>query len=283
MSSITGNTGQHLKNNKAKRFSRLMKIDSSKIKLSKNDIKKELRLPTRLTPALVELMGIHIGDGNMYVYDRTKNKVRWVTYSVSYFGNLDTDMLYFETYLQPLFKRLFGIKTKIFRSTRDNTCIIKIYSKGVVLFLKELGIMPGKKIGGIPAIIKGNKTLLSHFLRGLGDTDFSLSLKNKEGKLYPVIAMSCANHVLTKEVSDALKSYGINNYLALDVRRTDKRFPGKVYTTNFVEVNGKKNLAKWLGLIGFSNPARLSMVKKFDNELLKIKRPRQDSNLRPHG
>jgi len=239
-------------------------MKSNSIKLSRYDIQKGLKLPIKLTPDLAELIGIHVGDGNMYIYDRTKNNMRWVTYSISYFGNLKTDKIYFEKYLIPLIYKLFRIKSKILISKRDNTCILRIYSKGIVLFLKKFGIMPGKKVGGIPRIIKINKELLSHFLRGLGDTDFSISLKNKNGNLYPVIAMACANPILTGDVSEALSMYGINNYLALNVKRRDKRFPGKIYRTNFVEINGKKNLEKWINVIGFSNPARFNVIKKLE-------------------
>jgi len=237
----------------------MIKLDLSKVELSNIDItKKKLKIPTYLTPELAEFLGFHMGDGHMSINHNGKS----TTYRVYFFSNLHKEIDYIDNHIVPLIQDLFNIRPVPIKYYRDSTYIIRINSKGLVTFLNSLGIPLGSKHDhGIPKIIKNNREFIIPFLKGLGDTDFCFTLKNKSGKLYPVINLGTVSKTLAKDISLCLKELGINHYLGLDYAYKDPRF-NLTYIKHFIDINGIKNVNKWLDIIGFNNPVKHKIISK---------------------
>jgi hypothetical protein len=241
-------------------------FDTSSIKFSWKDKIKGIKLPQELTEELAEDIGIHIGDGSMYLSGPSKQ-----SYILRYSGHVTEDKEYYFNRIIPLKKTLFNVKTngKIFKP-RNNEFGIVICSKAVYNFyLKIISIPSGKKyeIIDIPKIIKmSNREIQCSFIRGLADTDFSITFKRKSTKhdlnYYPVISANFASKKLVKDLKLILTDLG---FKVVTLERMGRRYE-KFHQTNVININGRKNLKLWMKLIGFNNPKHVTKYliwKKF--------------------
>jgi hypothetical protein len=234
-----------------------------KIEYSWKDKKKEIILPKYLSEDLAYLIGVHIGDGTMNIY-RRKNQV---DYFYELCGHEINDKLFYEYVMLPLFKNLFNINAKIRQNSKG--CIgINIRSKALVSYLNEcLGVSLGKKeFVSIPEVIlsSGLRNSLA-CIRGIFDTDFSLSFKKKK-KLhsYPIISLNSLSDSLIFEISKILNKLEISGSIFTQLRN-DRRFKCN-RVQHLISISGKTNLEKWFKLIGSKNPSyisRYAVYKKF--------------------
>jgi hypothetical protein len=239
-------------------------FDISKIEYSWKDKKKGIILPEKMTSELAYLVGVHIGDGTMNIYQR-KNQV---DYFYELCGHAVNDKLFHDSIMLPLFEKLFNIETK----DRANSlgCIgINIRSKAFVTFLHDcVGLPLGKKDGiDIPQTIfdSGLECLLA-CISGIFDTDFSLSFKNKNKTLhkYPVISLNASSQCLINTISSVLTEVGISNFTHKRVVEDSRLSKPSVQFS--VTCSGEKNLIKWFNLVGSKNPSyisRYSIWRKF--------------------
>ena len=65
-----------------------MEFNLSKIKFSKNDINRNIKIPKILTKELAEFVGIMIGDGHLGYYENKDAKYPYVHYEIRISGNL---------------------------------------------------------------------------------------------------------------------------------------------------------------------------------------------------
>lgn len=201
---------------------------------------------------------------NIYNY-RNRGKY-WLQFS----GNFTEELSYYKDYLMPLMKSLFNHTGNIIKSKKDNSLTLRIYSKAIVNFkINTLKLPFGQKSehAFIPNFIRNNKKLLSSFLRGLADTDFSLTFK-KKGKFhnYPVLQTALKSKSLIKQIHTALNKFNITSNIYFNEKNFDKR-TGKFCIKNSLYINGKDNLEKWVKFIGFKNPVfytKYLIWKKFD-------------------
>lgn len=223
----------------------MLKLDLSKVNFSKNDIKLGITIPEYLTEELAYFLGFHVGDGYMGIQRRT-NKV---DYRLAYNDHEENGFLWYIEYIKPLIKKIFNKEVFITKTTRG-TVNISFCSKAILTFLKECCEIPSgpKKYIEVPSIIKkSGKKMKANFLRGLADTDFSLSFK-KEGK-YPVINHGTYSKSLHESVKFLLVELGIT-YFAATYNRERK---GTKLITYHIDINGKKKLQQWMQNIGFSS------------------------------
>jgi len=222
---------------------------------SKNDLKRGLTIPEK-SEKLAELFGVLTGDGYINFYS-SKND-----YIIEIAGHSIEDSEYFE-YLSDLFFSLFNLKPKKYVRKNQNTAYLRLRSKGIFHFLEDCGFVRGKKEQiGIPSWIKKNNPYMARFIRGLVDTDGSLVLKKryKTKPYYPVINIVSKSKPLITTTSSWLKTQNLAGWSGCEIKK-DKR--NEVITQNYrLEINGKKNLKKWLKLIGFSNKKHLTKIKK---------------------
>ena len=229
------------------------KFDISEIELSKNDIKRGLILPTKPSKELSEFIGILTGDGYINSYKRY-NHIMEIT------GNLNLDRDYLTQYTTRLIKGLFNLEPTIISRKNQNAVYIRLRSKGLVGYLKKIGFKKGKKNQiGVPKWILNNDKYFVSFIKGLSDTDFSLNLLNRNGKkykYYPRINLNSKSKILVKELDRWLIKKGFSVYTNYDRIQKDKRGYNDSILHS-IQINGRKNLDKWMSLISFRNKKHL--------------------------
>lgn len=188
---------------------------------------KDITYP-ELNENLAEFIGAYLGDGTL-----TK-------YFIRISGDYRYDLPYFN-YLSKLIFKLFGIKPIIIKEKRlVNTAHLLIFSKKICSFLKDdYGIKYGHKIRNktcVPKDILKDKELSIACLRGLVDTDGSVSRRGKGGSQFCV---QFTNH---------------NKKLLYQANSIGKRLRIFTYITgNGTGTNKWENILKYFEIVGSSN------------------------------
>ena len=243
-----------------------MKLDISKVVLSRNDIKRNIHIPDNLSEDLAEDVGFHIGDG--YMKERTTSSSH--NYNFVYCGHSIEDKNYFENILLPRKKRLFNVSMLYRRySNKDAKTIEATYnSKGILTFYRDVigvGASPKNNIS-IPRWIFISKKFMRAFLRGFIDSDGCLTFlkKHKKKHYYPIIRFEMKSKNLFNGLDDILKNLDFK-HASYKYEPYDKR-NNKFCKKYYIDINGKANLEKWIKLIGFNDIKHLSKLllwKKF--------------------
>ena len=156
---------------------------------------KKVVLPI-LNEKLSEFIGIHLGDGTL-----TEHFVK-ITQDIRY------DMPYV-FYIEALIRELFGTSSSIRREKGSNLIYVQLFSKSVCQYLHNKWALPyGDKIKGvasIPYAVMQNRELAISCLRGLIDTDGSIS---KDGNGIS-IRFSSHNKLLVDQVEEIGRSLGL--------------------------------------------------------------------------
>jgi hypothetical protein len=206
-----------------------------------------------------ELLGVIAGDGNLNVY-RSKDGTK-TDHKITISGHREDDFEYFK-YLKELFKKLFNKEIKL----RDKKRYIRLElsNKAILNKLNQAGIPIKKKskIIEIPSEIRKNKKLSKSFLRGLADTDFSMTFKKggRKKHSYPRISVDLGSEKIILQIIRLLDSLDIKSTL---YKRVGKRRDTE-YESYSLNINGKRNLYKWLKEIGFKNQKHLSKIKVWE-------------------
>lgn len=223
----------------------------SSVILSNNDRKRGVSLPERMTPILAEDIGIMVGDG-------TINKAPCGNNEVSVFGHRITDNAFLTSFVKQMKKTLFNINCKIVDRPSINTCVLRYYSLGILRFYTQvIGLPSGRKDNiSVPnCIMNGTGEIKRAFLRGLADTDMTLTFKRTHKNIlhYPVIKLGTASKNLVLETKKLLEEVGFSPNICCDIRVSDKRVM-RPYFSHQLNISGKKQLQKWVRDIGFHNP-----------------------------
>ena len=96
------------------------------------------------------------------------------------------------------------------------------------------------------------KEFYPYLLKGLFDTDGSVTVFNNNGTIYPRIEIKICPSPAQKQFIEILESLGFS----YRVQNLDK---GKVR----IRVSGVKELKKWFEVVGSSNPVYLERTKQF--------------------
>lgn len=223
----------------------MKKLEIEKIEFSTNDRKTQIKLPTILDEKLAYLLGVQVGDGYLkkQVYG-TKTD-----YFICYDGHSLNEKEWYNTVLKRLIKEIFNKEGRI---TKTNKGTIKLYlrSKAILLFLNKLcGISFSPKVNiDIPRIIKeANVDIKRAFLRGLADTDFSITFKKRKNIDYPVIYYQTYSKPLYESTKELLKELGFK--VSGDYRKS-RRYD-KIFDSYYITISGRSQFTKWLDEIGF--------------------------------
>ncbi len=244
-----------------------MEFNLSKVEMSKNDIRVGIKLPKYLTKELAEFIGIMVGDGHLgfYLANKTNAPRRCPNYEIRISGNVK-EIKYLE-YVRNLFYSLFNIEMYLNKDTNPGALVLRKHSRGIVQFLNRICELPlnnKSNISRIPSIIKKADAQFKYaFLRGLADTDFSVTFKNriKRGHTYPVIKASFKSKSLVLDLEDLFKEIGFRYSVCYDCVQKDKRFA--TVTMHSIYLNGKENLRRWVDCINFSNYKFQHKVEKW--------------------
>ncbi len=260
-------------------------LDLSKVKKSRNDLKRKLKLPTKLTPQLAEDLGIMVGDGSINIYQRNK---RATDYMISCYGNSKNEREYLEKYVKSLKQELYNLHF-VYSEQRKNTCRLLTRSKGLLEFYtKVIGLPRGaKKNINIPKIVFDSDRLIKYaFLRGLADTDFALTFKKRNKKVfyYPTIKISTCSKKLVIDLSNLLLDLDFKPSVCYNMRYIHPK-TRKKFTTHQLNLYGEDMLNKWVENIGFRNPKYIQKYKMWKTKgfVKIIKRALRDSNSQPFG
>jgi hypothetical protein len=187
---------------------------------------KKIRYPN-LNEKLAEFIGTYLGDGTI-----TK-------YFIRISGDFRYDKPYFE-HIKKLAHELFGLEATIRKEKKYNTLLITLFSKEMCSFLKnEFQINYGHKIRNntsIPKKILENEKLCFACIRGLIDTDGSISRRGRQGTQF-CIQFTSHNKILLNQVTEFMIKKGIFTF-------TDKTGTG---------TNKKEKIIKYFEKIGSSN------------------------------
>lgn len=208
----------------------------SEVTLSAPDKKRGLKLPTKLTPALAEEIGIHTGDGTLPVKK----------YYFSVRGDIE-EREYYTGHVIPLYKKIFGIDIQLLE--RAPICGIEVSSKGIYLFKKDvIGLPVGKKVGRVEVpdciIQSRNKEIIKSFIRGVFDTDGSVYCHRN--RRCPAIEICVKSEKFINKTAKLLELLGF--------------FP-RVYNKCLVVLYGPVMFNKWVKDIGSNNPKHLKRFR----------------------
>lgn len=195
--------------------------------------------------------GVHIGDGSLHI---TKGG----THSVRFYGHGEDDWIFVSEILPKVVKQLYNKEVKTKKCNDSNKCVLNICSKAIATFKQNIGLSVGKKkMMDLPDFVKQDRKLLISCVRGIADTDFSLYFTKNEKDRYaePVISCVMDNKELIQNLAKHLGNFGFKTNLRLDVKRTRK---GKQLVEHHLAIYGKKNLEKWMEVIGFYNPKQFT-------------------------
>ena len=203
----------------------------------------------KLNANISELIGVIIGDGN--IYDKRPHYVE-IT------GNPISDRYYFELYLMKLIYKNLHYSPKLF--FREGGIRIRINNKIFVEWIKDLGIPSGKykfsKVF-IPKPIKKSRKYLKFCLRGILDADGCVTFDKRKvyKSTYIRIALRMKNPRILSEISLGMKTFKINTTLS--------------HKREILYINGYKEVKKYLRIIGFSNSRHINRINSFYPELIR--------------
>ncbi|MDP6670563.1 MAG: hypothetical protein QGI60_01985 [archaeon] len=218
-----------------------------------------------MTPDLAEICGIHAGDG----YLRNDGKRRELDIS----GGVD-EKEYYDNHVVPLFERVFNIKITPRFFPHRNTYGFVIRDRNILESIHSLGFPYGKKTltVGVPVqILQSNDLcIIYRFIRGVFDTDGSLSFKKRGGSgykasylkrhTYPLIQLGICSRNLWRGVCMLLRRTGFPFSVSYQKPK------GNNSPKYQVELRGDANTINWISNIGFKNSIKFNRFliwKKF--------------------
>lgn len=200
---------------------------------------KKVKLPNFCDKGFAEFYGILLGDG--CIFSNLKG--------LSITGNKITDNPYYYKHLNKLIFSLFGIYPSFYELKENRTIHCVIHSKSIAEYMAKMGFPIGVKHESyprIPRLFFKDKRLLGLCIRGLMDTDGSLSA-HPHSKI--MIHLSITIHSLKNSVWRGLNKL---------------RIPSGKFNKGIM-IYGKEKLNLFKKAIGFSNYKNIYKYKTFIN------------------
>jgi hypothetical protein len=204
---------------------------------------------------IAEFIGIMLGDGSIGIYDcKAGNKVKKHHQIKVTLDSRNKDYIDYVSNL--MFEVLGSEPTKNFKKT-ENAVDIGLYSKEKVLFsLNNLGLKLSPKWENMEIPEKYSKGKLALLvLRGLFDTDGSVTIFNNNGAIYPRIEIRICPSPAQNQIINILNENKINYKL-------QKLERGKIK----IRISGKKEIRNWFNIVGSSNRYYIDRAKPFLEE-----------------
>lgn len=201
---------------------------------------------------LAEFIGIMLGDGSIGIYDTKagnkikKHRVVKVT--------LDSKNKQYIDYVFNLIKDVLKVEPRIHYKKKENAVDIRTFKINTFKYLTEdIGLKISPKWNKMEIPKKYMKEeFYSHVLKGLFDTDGSITIFNNNGIIYPRIEIKICPSPAQKQFIEIVSSLGFK----YKIQNLDK---GKIR----IRISGVKELRKWFNLIGSSNELHIKKTKQF--------------------
>ncbi|MDP2631123.1 MAG: LAGLIDADG family homing endonuclease [Candidatus Uhrbacteria bacterium] len=216
-------------------YERILRLDIPLCPFKKEKYRniKFVELPP-LSIDLAEFMGIMFGDGH-----RSDGQLVITINSRDDFGYI--------AYVRTLIAKLFSRDAGVVHRTCQNTADVYFSSVKAVLYLEGLGLTAKNKVReqvDVPSWVRDNVAYSKGFIRGFFDTDGSIyRLRNGS------VQMSFSNR--SKPLLDSLRRM----LLELSFH------PSK--STHVFYLTRKKDLQKYISVIGFGNPKHVQRAHAF--------------------
>lgn len=199
-----------------------------------------------------EFIGIMLGDGSIGVYNTKagnkvkKHRVIKVT--------LDSRNKQYTKYVSNLMKEVLNVEPRLYFHKKENAVDIGTFRKDALDYiLNEIGLKMSPKWNRMEIPKKFMKEkFYPHVLRGLFDTDGSVTIFNNNGTVYPRIEIKICPSPAQKQFIEIIKELGFR----FKVQKLDK---GEIR----IRVSGKNELKKWFDIVGSSNQAYIKRAKQF--------------------
>lgn len=215
-------------------------IPKPEVRLEENTLKN-----IKMNEYVAEEIGIHMGDGMMNIYLNKANGKK--VYLIKISGDPIEDKLYYDFWVKPLIFDGYG-KEVTPKLLKWNEYGVRFHSKDIILFKHKLGLPLGeKKNMKIPKEIKENEEFLKRFIRGIFDTDGSLTFLREVDKIptIPEITLASPDRIFMAEVADALSKLGF------DISQSKRKVP-------HIAIQGEESVSLFLKEIGLRNLKHLS-------------------------
>lgn len=207
-------------------------MDKRKIRVFEIKIKKN--------PEVAELLGIILGDGNIYINDKAG------VYQIKIGLNSKNELNYARNFVMPLIERALNTKCSL-QIAKKNEIFVNINRKTAILNI--INLLDSDK--RIPKWVWVNKQFLKPFIRGLVDTDGSVFSKTTNKSL-PQIEFYQNNKPFIEDFRKALLFLGIrcskvmNKKTKYCVGIYDKNQVDKYFNT--ISFNNLKNKERYLSI-----------------------------------
>jgi hypothetical protein len=201
---------------------------------------------------IAEFIGIMLGDGCIGVYDcNFKNKIKKQYQLKVTLDSRNKDYIY---YVSTLMKEVLEVDPVVYFKKNENTADIRTFKKEKVEFaLNTLGLKKSPKWEKmeIPNEYAKGKLAL-YVLRGLFDTDGSVTVFNNNGIIYPRIEIRICPSPAKSQIIEILN----NNKFNYKIQHLDK---GKIK----IRISGKKEVQRWFKEVGSSNSLYIKRAEPF--------------------
>lgn len=176
----------------------------------------DIRIPKEISKELAEETGWHIGDGSMNYYLNKGSKKG--LYSLR--GHIIDDVEHYEKRIKAIIKTLYNLNIRCHKQDSTGIYGFQIWDDKIVFFKNKILKLPlGKKKDiKIPKVFLYDKEHIKSAIRGIFDTDGTLYLENKRGKLYPRIHIPTISEKLAKQLKKYINLLGINSTLYKEPR-----------------------------------------------------------------
>jgi len=216
----------------------------------------KVTIPDVITEDLAEETGWHIGDGSMNFYNnRGKSKV---VYQLR--GHIEDDRPHYIERIKPIFDKLYRTNISLREMPSTRVYGFQIWNSELVKFKQKLGLPLGKKFElSIPEVFLKDVTLVKATIRGIFDTDGSIYLEKKNGKLYPRVYIKTISKNLSEQLFKIFSALGfmVTVFSQLDNKDFNRQ---RAYTIN---IRGVEMLHKFIKEIQPKNSKHLAKYKRF--------------------
>ena len=198
-----------------------------------------VRLPSGYSEELAELFGILLGDGSVTKYF-TKVHLNF---------QLESE---YSLFVKKLCQKLFPGSTvsRVPRQARG-TWEVQISSIDVCTYLVKVGFDPKSRV--IPSWIKGNRAFIRAAIRGLFDTEGTVSFKYYRGK---------SGDAFYKQLTVTNTNKNVLNFLEASLRGLGYR-PNRNPKKN-IYISNKLDIERYMRDIGSHNPKMLEKLGRIE-------------------
>lgn len=201
------------------------------------------------------LYGIMLGDGCLTLTCKNKK-------TIFIAGSIKDDIPFFNNIIKPIINSFIDKEIPIRFRPKIGSINLNFVKNSLFDFITGFGFPVGKK-GNRLFIPKQfyERNLVKYVVQGFFATDGSLVLTNNNGTLYPRVEANGIAKDLIKEISIFLNSKGINCRF-YEAKR--KNHDWKTWQQQYrIQINGKKNLKKFVKVIGFINPKQIERLQYY--------------------